>query len=188
MRKNRLAKLQQPVEAVPTQIFFGAQTGGGGGNWGGSTDRAMFRRLTLTSPNGQPLTVKAVHVRIRTFTGSGDSMKGLVYSDLGTATPVGNRLAISNAFLIPGTGYHRLEVPDTEIVSGTNVWIGAVWSDGAFRCEFDSELVQAPPNTIMFNGTFDYTSPPAAAPATASPSYANTLAAYIECTYPVIPT
>lgn len=167
----------------PEEIFFGAQTVGGGGNWGGGTDRAMFRRLTLVSPNGSPLTVKAVHVAIRTCTGPGDLMKGLVYSDLGTATPVGQRLGFSSAFAILATGYHRLEVPEFEVDSGDNVWCGAVWSPGAFQCEFDSELVPAAPDTIMFNGTISYAAPELNAPATAAPTYANTLAAYLECSY-----
>lgn len=183
-KKNRLRREGggPSPEPEPEEIFFGAQTTGGDGNWGHGANRAMFRRLTLTAPGGEELTIKAVHVAIRT---AGDgSIKGLVYSDLGTATPVGEQLGVSDPQLTTVAGYVRCPVVDVVVPSGTNVWSGAVWGpSGTGTGEFDSELVPAAPNTIMFNNTFNYDAPPADAPATAEPNYANTLACFIECTY-----
>jgi hypothetical protein len=168
------------IPPSPVEINFGGQTTGGGGNWGASTDRAMFRQVTCVSPNGSPLTIKAIHIAFRIAGNPAEFVKGLVYSD--NANSPGNRIAVSDPVNDDVTGYVRLAVIDSEIPSGTILWIGAVWSFGAFEAEFDSELIPVAPNTVLMNGTVDYTNPPAVAPAPDA-SYANTLACYLECTY-----
>lgn len=182
MRKRNRQRRQSGGGAEPVEILFGAQTTGGGGNWGGGTDRAMFRRLTLTSPNGNELTIKAVHLGIR-IAGPGEFIKGLVYSDLGTAHPVGSRLGFSDAQSAGTLGYVRCPVTDIIIPSGTNVWAGGVWSFGASVAEFDSETVPVAPNTYMYNGSISYADPTDPAPGASSADYVNTLACFLECTY-----
>lgn len=183
MRKRNRDRREGDPTPQPVEIFFGAQTTGGGGTWGAGTDRAMFRQLTLTSPNGTPITVKAVHIAIRTAGAAGENFKGLVYTDLGTPDGVGSQLAVGAVQSAESVGYQRSAVTEFQVPSGTVVWAGGVWSDGAFQAEFDSETVQAAPNTVMFASSFDYTNPPADAPAVVDGSYANTLACYLECTY-----
>jgi hypothetical protein len=181
MRKKRRLALQIPIPPPePIEIFFGDQTSGGGGNWPAASDRALFRRVTVSTPGGVPAIAKSIRIAFRDLSDTTTNVKALLYTHLTTGGPVGNLLAVSSPVQVRAAGFYTFVLPDTELESGSSFWIGGV-SDN-FTMYFDSNATPDGIGSHLMNGTLSYASPNSTAPAP-SASYANTLAAYLQCEY-----
>lgn len=181
MRKKRRLAAQTPEPPPePVEILFGDQTSGGGGNWPAASDRALFRRITVSTPGDVPVTAKAIRMAFKDLSDSNTNVKALLYTHLPSGGPVGNLLAVSPPVQIRSAGFYTFTLPDTELASGSSFWIGGV-SDN-FTMYFDSNATPDGVGSVLMNGTLSYSNPNAVAPSP-SASYANTLATYLQCEY-----
>lgn len=173
---------EPPVE-ISTDIVgdFGE---GGAGNWPTSADRAVLAPFEL--PHRATLT--NFIMRVRAGSAAGNRYRGLMYAADGADGKPGTLLAATApSEIIPG-GFQIIMIPaNREVVEAQTVWIGYV-CDGAASAQTDSGGTNAA-QTIMFNGTLSFASPPTTAPVwPGSPGpYSNVPSVSFEYEYEIVP-
>ncbi|MCR6700855.1 MAG: hypothetical protein NVV68_06785 [Dokdonella sp.] len=154
--------------AGPPPTYIVGDSGlSGGGNWPASGDRGLFAPFLLD----RTAHLISFNMRTRGASAGGNRFKGVVYAADAGGAPIGGvarpgtLLAVSDQSDVIGAGALALQMPISGTIAPGWIWIGytANGSGVGSGSETDSGGTNAN-QTIMFNGSLTFATPPNPAP------------------------
>ncbi len=168
-----LARIYTTGQEAAAMPIFGDNTAGPD-EFPGNTDRALLDRFAIPE-NG---TADSISVYIGASSTAGANVKGLIYTDSGSA-PASLVAASASAAAPAGGGWVTMAFSGSPALVAGNYWIGLVAD--SFQAYYGEDATGSAPDVVMANGTLSFSSPPATWPGTDA-SYGVGLDVYVTYT------